>query len=377
MHGEAERLASQAEAERLRGNDFIAREFYREAAYFEEQALDLSPLSRSRTKGILAVSATSLYFKGGDFESAERIALRSLSIPDLVQFARTELRDTLQVIWEARDLELTERQISPEELQVAIRGSEIGAGRAPLGLVLDKIVGVRSLLYRITELLAGIPLRVKGGPTDEIRQICQPWVSEPQAGSYRFTIRLVQPLQPALIPDDRVTPAAIGQTLLQIIRTISPSGLADFRQLRAEDAIPDAEYRSAILKLVRNLVPDGRRVREVEFTGTGGRLYGEAILHAGSRYRIEDELRTNTGTVADQDVRGILRAVDLERSWVEVITDSTRVRCRIGQQVLDDVIGPMLNRPVVARGRVGRRGVFALTDIEIDRDVAASDDLST
>ena len=76
---------------------------------------------------------------------------------ELPPFALDELRQTLQVIWEGRELLSTQRQLGAEELQIAIRGADVGAGRAPLGLVLDKVIGVRSLLYRINGATGGSP----------------------------------------------------------------------------------------------------------------------------------------------------------------------------------------------------------------------------
>ncbi|HEU0075551.1 MAG TPA: hypothetical protein VFS30_16235 [Dehalococcoidia bacterium] len=374
-HAEAERWAAEAESFLRAGESESARRAYAQAARNEILAADLTSSERPRTKGILSISAASLSYKAGLLSEAETFALKSIALADLPEFALEDLKQLLQVIWEAKSLALSQRRLGDEEIQVAIRGSDIGVGRAPMGLVLDKVVGVRSLLYRVTELLAGYPLRTRGVPAEEIRQICQPWVSEPQAGSFKFTIRLTQPLQPELIPSRSVVPAQIGQALLSIIRTVSPTTAAGTNSVTLEDAIPNQDYQEPILKLLRNIVPDGHRVREIEFMGAGGLLAGGALLHAGARFKIEDSLSLFAVGDGSEELRGVLRAVDLDRTWLEVAVGQDRVRCRMGTQVLDDVIGPMLNRRVIARAsRRTKRGTMILTDIELDPEANSEAD---
>src|SRR5688572_9758056 len=151
-HNRAEQFAAAAEEQLRQGEITAARHLYSLAGQAEVEAVRQTPLIQPRTRGILSVSAVSLLFKAGLFDQAEAFALESLVQAELPTFAKSEIRQTLQVIWEARELHISQRQLGEEELQVSIRGSEIGAGRAPLGLVLDKVIGVRSILYRITEM---------------------------------------------------------------------------------------------------------------------------------------------------------------------------------------------------------------------------------
>jgi hypothetical protein len=96
---ESERLAAEAETATRRGDTDQARELYKEAAEAEELALqDLEP-SKSRTLGISAVSAVSLYFKASTLAAAESVAYRLLTSEHLPEFAADQLRGLLQSIW--------------------------------------------------------------------------------------------------------------------------------------------------------------------------------------------------------------------------------------------------------------------------------------
>lgn len=93
-HTESERLAGEAEALRLRGDHSSAAEAYRRAAQLEERALEALDPSKSRTRGITAVSALSLWDKAGRAEEVHRLA--SSSWPSrLPHFAQAQAREFL------------------------------------------------------------------------------------------------------------------------------------------------------------------------------------------------------------------------------------------------------------------------------------------
>ena len=370
MPNEDHRMAQEAAAaaeEALRAGDSAAAEaHYRDAAEHELRSVSQLPPSQPRTRGILAVSSVSLFFKAGDLGRAERTAYSFLTDESLPPFARDELRETLEAVWEQQAMRTSGRKYSGEVVSVSLRGTEIGAGRAPLGLVVDRVLGVNSLLYRITEWLGEFPLRTRGAPPDPVRELCQPWVSEAQAGSYRFELHLVEPLQLELIPSRPVKPSDISALLLNLVRAVSPTTVTPVKSI--QDLVPNPEYRQAMLKLVRNVVPDGQRVREIEFVATREGRPETALLHAGARMRIQDSLRAEQRSDQPDQAQGILRAVHLDRKWLEVVQQSGQpLRCRIAGEVLGDVVGPMLNRPVVVRGKWARQGTkFRLQDIELD-----------
>jgi hypothetical protein len=367
FHQEAEQLALRAEGLLRAGELTDAREVYFTAGEVELQAYRATSFDASRTKGILAVSAISLLYKSGNLEFAETVALGMLTEFSLPDFARDQIRETLGIIWEEQSLRLSGQQFADQTITVSMRGREVGTGSAPVGLVVDRVLGIHSLLYRITEWLGDFPFRTRGMPPEGVREICQPWVSEPQPGSYRFSIRLVESSQLELIRSRPVVASEVSASLIRILRSIASPEL-DHSEI-IEEVVPDERYREVILKLIRNMAPDGRRLREMEFT-SGSRTVesGRVVLEANVRFRVSDALQRGLSAVPDI-INGTLRAVHLDRNWLEVVDQEGNVHhCGISHETLDEVVGPMLNRRVIVHGRWNPlRTRFRLYDIELDQ----------
>ena len=97
-HRQSEQLASNAEVTAHRGDSARARELYIEAAQAEEKALQEVELAKSRTYGITAVSAVSLYFKATEWKVARNLAHRCLGSERLPGFAYQQMDDLLDSI---------------------------------------------------------------------------------------------------------------------------------------------------------------------------------------------------------------------------------------------------------------------------------------
>lgn len=97
-HTRSEEYTSQAEECHRQHEDNQSAALYRLAAEAEIKALeDLAP-NKTRTIGITAVSAVSLYYKAQEFLLAKRLAHKWLSTELLPPFAIEELEELLQVI---------------------------------------------------------------------------------------------------------------------------------------------------------------------------------------------------------------------------------------------------------------------------------------
>lgn len=91
-HREAEKLMSEAERLHRHGMCSSARLFYQHAADCEVDAFCTVPTSRRRTRGILAVSAVSLYQRAHAWEQGIQAAKAFLAGADLPRFHRQQLQ---------------------------------------------------------------------------------------------------------------------------------------------------------------------------------------------------------------------------------------------------------------------------------------------
>jgi hypothetical protein len=64
------------------------------------------------------------------------------------------------------------------------------------------------------------------------------------------------------------------------------------------------------------------------------------------------------------ELRGVLRALNLEKDWLEVLMDGQIVHVDGLNEAVDDVIGPMVNRPVIVQAKRKTKGGWQFQDIE-------------
>ena len=161
-HSRSEKLAIEAELAVRAGDAPRAETLYREAAEQEAAAFDAIEKGKDRTRGITAVSAVSLWYKGRDYSSAEQFAHRSLATGQLPPFAEVQLRNLLQSVWTAAAAAKAGVKFVRGDVLVSVRGGEVIYGGAPLDLIVRKVDGIQSLLFRTVEMLLERPFRKRG-----------------------------------------------------------------------------------------------------------------------------------------------------------------------------------------------------------------------
>ena len=152
-HMASERLASQAQIALGEGRRREAVHLYVRAADAESAALASLDVSKTRTLGISAVSAASLYFKAAEFVRAEQMAFQWLGHASLPAFAADQLRNLLQSIWSEQIRERAGTPFAPGQVLISVKGGEVVEGGAPLDLIVEKVQTVQSLFYRTAEFL--------------------------------------------------------------------------------------------------------------------------------------------------------------------------------------------------------------------------------
>lgn len=363
LHSRCELLAGEAELAFRHGDFAQAEDLYSQAAELEEKALDYIDKSKQRTIGISSISATALWYKSGKYARAQQLAYRCLSTGLLPEFANEELKSLLQTIWNEEVRKKTGLNFSPGQVIVSVKGGEVVRGGAPLDLIVEKVQIVQSIFYRVVEFLKKVPHRHRGIPSQEIRDICRPWIFQSTPGSYQFAVGVEEPQQYELFPTGEPKSTEVADQFLKIIR----AGVED-PENELQFIVPDSNYRSTFLKLTRNLAPSGKSFNTMELKSSEDSK--PIILIPNSRKAIGEVLRRQVQSkqfqeeITEEILSGILRALHLDKDWLEVTVENKHIHIEKVGDIVDDVIGPMVNRPVnivVSRDSKGR---YLFRDIE-------------
>lgn len=376
-HLQSEKLASLAE-EAVRERLFSrSLEFYRDAAKQEEYALECLDPSKVRTRGITAVSAVSLWVKANEFQKAKVLAYKCLGSDSLPLFAVEQLEELLQFIQSEEAIRKSGIEFTKQVL-VSVSGGEVVRGGAPLDLIHKKVDEVGKLFYRTIEMLLKKPLRKRGSPSQEVQEQCRPWLFQAPAGSYQFAVRVQKPAQLSLFPEDVPDVDAITQTFFDIIK----ASTQDITGTKLSEIVPDRDYQNVFLKLTQSLAPGDREKSfsrleiKVPSSESESASKDSVVLLPESRQVVKEVLRkTKENSIVDVpqttkiiELEGILRGLQLDSDWLEINTGRNEQRIiRIGGagDVVDDVIGPMVNRRVIV-SVVEMEGKYFYRDIQTE-----------
>lgn len=371
-HNQSVESASMAQLA-LRDDDFEkAYELYLRAATFELQAFDETDAVKSRTLGITIVSAISLFYKARAFEKAEQLAFVHLANTELPSFAREQLKDLVQSIWSEKEFEANNIGFVEGEVLVSVSGGDIVTGGAPLELILTKVNDISRYFYRTIEMLLDRPFRTRGAPERFIQEQCRPWLFQAPAGSYQFAVRVQRPMQPELFGDDMPKIQHITDKFIQIIDAASREDVQDL-----ENIVPNEDYRKLFLKMTRNLAPTGKTYDKLEIKPSGTSSVEKVILVPDSRSVVSKMIKAVSSlrheiVGAEEEVRlvGTLRGLHLDKDWIEVtIVDQEQeqhIKVTKTGEVIDDMVGPMVNRRVVVDALRTPEGTYLFQDIQID-----------
>jgi hypothetical protein len=369
-HTLSEKIAFDADTARRSGNPNLAEELYKKAAAEEALALDALEDGKQRTRGITAVSAVALWYKGRDYLLAERFAHRYLATEPLPSFAETQLRELLSAIWTASTAEKAGVRFVPGDVLVSVKGGEVIHGGAPLNLIVRRVEGIKSVLFRTVEMLLERPLRRRGGPASEIESMFRPWLFQAPAGSYQFAVRMQEPAQKHFFESHRPKIDTVTATFFQVLRATVTAPETDLSAV-----VPDQQYRSAFVNLARDLAPAGKAFERLEVRDASAPTEPLVTLAADTRKQLNATLRRlrppSTQAEAEQQItiHGVLRGLHLDKDWLEITTTDLlpgveeHVRILEAGEALDDVVGPMVNRKVVVT-TVRKGSKYFYRDIE-------------
>jgi hypothetical protein len=364
-HEISERSASEAHLAIRNGDRNRALTLFGQAAETEAKAIEELDPAKTRTLGISAVSLVSLWFKAGELSYAEGSAMRwLLALERLPSFAVNQLRQLLQSIWISQTMQDAGVSFLPGQVIVSVKGGQTVIGGAPLDLIVEKVEVVQALFYRTIEYLKGIPHRRRGGPAVDVREACRPWLFQTQPGSYQFSVAVQEPRQPDFFNASGPRPEQIAEHFIAVLKATSedPVGLLP-------EIIPAADYRTTFLKLARNLAPTEKTFGAIEIREAGETR--PVVLLPETRTVINSALRPKAAkpddTTENRELRGVLRALHLDKDWLELWVNGGLIRVSGLAEAVDDVIGPMVNKKVIVQAQVkppSKRLTFL--DIEFD-----------
>jgi len=364
FHKASEIAAIKAERTLREGNASRAAALYSEAAENEQRALGVADTTKARTRGITAVSAVSLWFKAAEYQRAEQLAYSVLADPSVPEFARADLRNLVQAIWTESSKKAANVNFLPGQVFVSVKGGDVITGGAPLDLIVEKVQTIQAMFYRTIEFVRDMPLRRRGGPIREIQESCRPWLFQAAPGSYQFSVAIQEPKQLDFFKQD-VRPDLVARQFLDVLKAT-----ASDNQEQLEALVPNAEYRNVFLKLSRNLAPTGKTFGSIELRTAVDddpiALTPEARTVINQVLRQSRPVDPQDAPGTEQELVGILRAVDLDKDFLDVTVAGQAVHVAGLGDAMDDVIGPMVNRPVKVRVVREHRGTIRFRDIELD-----------
>lgn len=365
QHTAAQEISVRAASLLAQGRAQEAQSLFAEAARHEADALASVPSDKTRTRSILSVSVASLLYKADLLDEAERAIFRDLAPGDLDAWADTQLRELLIVVADERLLKTTlARRYSGESITFSLRGGEIGAGTGPLDLILEKAAGFRSLLNRMAEWVGKYELRRHGPPPKELQDLIEARATEPAASSYRMEIRLTEPIQGTLFESPRVPPAELSNQLFNFLECVTTGTAEDIKK-----SVPEPDYRKALLQLTRNIVPTGKRIKEIGIYRKKHNRLQSIYLTDALPPKIREAIpRHEPLTEKHASYRGVLRALHLDKNWLTLtLENDSQITCDTVPEMLDDVVGPMVNNRVLVTGLLRqRRGKNRLLVSEIE-----------
>jgi hypothetical protein len=130
--------------------------------------------------------------------------------------------------------------------------------------------------------------------------------------------------------------------------------------------VPDLDYRSTFLKLTRNLAPTGKSFRQLDIRSVT-ELRPISLIQE-TRTLVNGAIRAFKPQLLQGEeeliLEGILRAVHLDRDWIEVKVGQTSLKVFSLGPAVDDVIGPMVNHMVSVQVVKEAAGKLRFRDIE-------------
>lgn len=368
LHREAMSERDNALSAKLEGNDQDALRHFQAAYRLEASAANelMDRHAAEPSRSILFRSAATIAKECGLLEEAQKLIYQALSgdpPPDI----KSELQDLLEEVNFTRHLELRDVTLSPDELQMALTGRDVGFGIASSDVLIARLQSTENLLVRISERKSARPYRDHGRRDSSSGQF---FISVPRAACLAVTFR-VGSLQPPLPSMSR------GEEIVDDFLTcLGFYNQGDSDALRA--IIPDEAYFRNFVGLARNLQPDGTKVNMVGFTAVREGKPKQVALRKTRDHEPEITgafMSFQTSSVASAApekavVRGELQFADItnrrgkQSNEIKIVTrGNIKFTVVVPAGMMDDIVKPLWASEVIVTGT--RKGTkIYLADIQ-------------
>ena len=357
-HNQAMDTAFFADRERRRGNVAQATALFEEALELELAAIAEMPRDSGMGWDVLHRSAGSLALECNRVRLAEQLASKVLAGDPNPAIAE-EVRDLWEQASFRRHLEPRGIELGQDEMQLSLVGRSVAAGTTLMSDLISRMDNFQTLIYRIVQRRTQLPY--SGTIARNIRNGYRAFASVPRAGSFAMSLRLAHPSeQPSF--SGMLGTGDIMMEFLDLMELANGSNMQGIEQ-----RIPDPAYRRNFLGLARRLAPDGDRIRQVGFTLVLGEDSRSVSVTTPTSHFPPTESRNRDSSIVE--ISGTLRyanASHSNRNQIKVVEyeGGPTHTINVPTGLMDDIVSPMWNTFVTARGSVsGRQRNMRLQEI--------------
>lgn len=341
----------------------IVKEYFQKAFEYEKQAfVKFNSESKAEpTRTILLRSAANLALLATLPREAEKLIAIGLAGDPPDELAE-ELRDVLQQVNFFRHLETKGIELDTNEIQLSLSGNQVGHGIIRSDEFLNRIEIIEKLAFRTADRLRNRPFKERGRKRKANVVEFEPFLSVPRAASFAVTIRFGHSTNQITIP------GAESQTYLidELLNNIEMLNEGNYNKLN--ETIKEEDYRRNFIALIKQLAPDGDRVKLVGFTVKRNNESKTIPLT-----KIKTEFQVEEFKSIDEDIKpenieliGVMSYADSKKSTIKLTDkDNKDYIVTVPKGLLSDVVKPYFEEEVILKGtKIGK--VIELKDLELN-----------
>ena len=358
FHDQAMDLVFMARIERRRGNTQQATEMFEQALDLELDAVKSLDGVMEPTYSVLRRSAGWIAVDCGNFRLAERLACEALA-KEPPPWVATELRNLLDYAMLSLRLQPEDVVLQDGDVELCLAGNSISSQYAPFSDVYVRADSFQKMYLRVAQWRNA--LEYSRHIPSWIRQQYPLFVSSRRLDAHGVSFRtgkLGSQLGLLATPE----PSQVVESMVNVFGAVNYAGVKGL----SEEGL-NGDYRNSIAGLVKQIAPDGARVRRVGVVVASGKDTRVVSLERpASDIQVLD--RVTPGST--REVRGMLRVADAHNESRNIVTiypigGEPSVRFHVPNAWMDDVVPHMWNTYVFASGVYGpgRNAELQLVDI--------------